>query len=49
MIFSDPARFALAAVHNAEIKLGDRVVIFGMGATGKSGGPLQSMAPSGRR
>ena len=48
MVFTDPARFALAAVHDAEIKLGDRVAIFGMGATGKSSGPLQSMAPSGR-
>lgn len=34
MVFSDPARFALAAVHDAQIKLGDRVAIFGMGAIG---------------
>jgi len=34
MVFTDPARFALAAVHDAEIKLGDRVVLFGMGAIG---------------
>jgi threonine dehydrogenase-like Zn-dependent dehydrogenase len=34
MIFSDPARFALAAVHDAQIKLGDRVAVFGMGAIG---------------
>lgn len=34
MVFSDPARFALAAIHNAEIKLGDRVAIFGLGAIG---------------
>ena len=34
MIFTDPARFALAAVHDAEIKLGDRVAIYGMGAIG---------------
>jgi 2-desacetyl-2-hydroxyethyl bacteriochlorophyllide A dehydrogenase len=34
MVFSDPARFALAAIHDAEIKLGDRVAIFGMGAIG---------------
>lgn len=34
MIFSDPARFALAAVHDATIKLGDRVAVFGMGAIG---------------
>jgi threonine dehydrogenase-like Zn-dependent dehydrogenase len=34
MVFTDPARFALAAVHDAEIKLGDRVAIYGMGAIG---------------
>jgi 2-desacetyl-2-hydroxyethyl bacteriochlorophyllide A dehydrogenase len=34
MVFTDPARFALAAVHDAAIKLGDRVAIFGMGAIG---------------
>ena len=34
MLFTDPAKFALAAVHDAEIKLGDRVAIFGMGAIG---------------
>lgn len=34
MIFTDPARFALGAVHDASIKLGDRVAIFGMGAIG---------------
>jgi 2-desacetyl-2-hydroxyethyl bacteriochlorophyllide A dehydrogenase len=34
MVFTDPARFALAAIHDAEIKLGDRVAIFGMGAIG---------------
>jgi threonine dehydrogenase-like Zn-dependent dehydrogenase len=34
MVFSDPARFALAAVHDAQIKLGDRVAIFGLGAIG---------------
>jgi threonine dehydrogenase-like Zn-dependent dehydrogenase len=34
MVFTDPARFALAAVHDAEVKLGDRVAIFGMGAIG---------------
>lgn len=34
MVFTDPARFALGAVHDAEIKLGDRVAIFGMGAIG---------------
>ena len=34
MVFSDPARFALAGVHDAAIKLGDRVAIFGLGAIG---------------
>ena len=34
MVFSDPARFALAAVHDAAIKLGDRVAVFGLGAIG---------------
>jgi len=34
MVFTDPARFALAAIHDATIKLGDRVAIFGMGAIG---------------
>ncbi len=34
MVFSDPARFALAAVHDAEIKLGDKVAVFGLGAIG---------------
>lgn len=34
MLFTDPARFALAAVHDAAIKLGDHVALFGMGAIG---------------
>jgi threonine dehydrogenase-like Zn-dependent dehydrogenase len=34
MLFSDPARFALGAIHDAAIKLGDRVAIFGLGAIG---------------
>ena len=34
MVFTDPARFALAATHDADIKLGDRVAIFGLGAIG---------------
>jgi len=34
MVFSDPARFALAAVHDAAIHLGDRVAVFGLGAIG---------------
>ena len=34
MVFTDPARFALAAIHDASIKVGDQVAIFGMGAIG---------------
>ena len=34
MPFTDPARFALAGVHDAAIKLGDRVAVFGLGAIG---------------
>jgi threonine dehydrogenase-like Zn-dependent dehydrogenase len=34
MLFADPARFALAAIHDASIKLGDRVAVFGLGAIG---------------
>lgn len=34
MVFTDPARFALVSVHDAQIKLGDRVAVFGMGAIG---------------
>lgn len=34
MVFSDPARFALAAIHDAGIKLGDTVAVFGLGAIG---------------
>jgi threonine dehydrogenase-like Zn-dependent dehydrogenase len=34
MVFSDPARFALVSIHDAQIKLGDRVAVFGMGAIG---------------
>ncbi|HUS17778.1 MAG TPA: zinc-binding dehydrogenase [Chloroflexia bacterium] len=34
MVFTDPARFALAATHDAAIKLGDRVAVFGLGAIG---------------
>ena len=34
MLFTDPACFALSAIHDASIKLGDQVAIFGMGAIG---------------
>jgi threonine dehydrogenase-like Zn-dependent dehydrogenase len=34
MLFTDPARFALAGIHDADIKLGDRVAVFGLGAIG---------------
>jgi 2-desacetyl-2-hydroxyethyl bacteriochlorophyllide A dehydrogenase len=33
-VFVDPALFALQAVHDAAIKVGDRVAVFGMGAIG---------------
>jgi 2-desacetyl-2-hydroxyethyl bacteriochlorophyllide A dehydrogenase len=33
-LFTDPAIFALGAVHDAQIKVGDYVVVFGMGALG---------------
>jgi threonine dehydrogenase-like Zn-dependent dehydrogenase len=33
-LFTDPTIFALGAVHDAQIKVGDRVAIFGMGALG---------------
>jgi len=33
-LFTDPALFALGAVHDAQIKLGDKVAVFGMGAIG---------------
>lgn len=33
-LFTDPAIFALGAVHDAQIKVGDRVAVFGMGAIG---------------
>jgi threonine dehydrogenase-like Zn-dependent dehydrogenase len=34
MLFTDPARFALGAIHDATIKVGDRVAVFGLGAIG---------------
>ncbi len=34
MLFTDPARFALGGIHDAAIKLGDRVAVFGLGAIG---------------
>jgi len=33
-LFTDPALFALAAVHDAQVKLGDRVAVFGCGVLG---------------
>ena len=33
-LFCDPAMFALSAVHDARIKVGDAVAVFGMGAIG---------------
>lgn len=34
VLFTDPAIFALQAVHDAQIKVGDEVAVFGMGALG---------------
>ena len=36
-VFTDPAIFALGAVHDAQIKVGDRVAVFGLGALGLIG------------
>lgn len=33
-LFTDPALFALNAVHDAQVKLGDSVAVFGLGAIG---------------
>ncbi len=33
-VFTDPAIFALGAVHDAQVKVGDRVAVFGLGALG---------------
>jgi threonine dehydrogenase-like Zn-dependent dehydrogenase len=33
-VFTDPTIFALGAVHDAQVKVGDRVAIFGLGALG---------------
>ncbi len=33
-LFTDPAIFALGAIHDAQIKVGDKVAIFGMGVLG---------------
>lgn len=33
-LFTDPTIFALGAVHDAQIKVGDRVAVFGLGALG---------------
>lgn len=33
-LFTDPAIFALNAVHDAQVKLGDNVAVFGLGAIG---------------
>ncbi len=33
-LFTDPALFALAAVHDAQVKVGDRVAVFGCGVLG---------------
>jgi threonine dehydrogenase-like Zn-dependent dehydrogenase len=33
-VFTDPAIFALGAIHDAQVKVGDNVAVFGMGALG---------------
>jgi threonine dehydrogenase-like Zn-dependent dehydrogenase len=33
-VFTDPAIFALGAVHDAHVKVGDNIAVFGMGALG---------------
>ncbi len=43
-LFTDPSIFALAAVHDAQLKIGDRVAIFGMGALGLIAVQLARMA-----
>lgn len=48
MVFSDPARFALAGIHDAAIKLGDRVVVFGLGAIGMLALQMARLSGAGR-
>ena len=48
MIFTDPARFALAAIHDAAIKLGDRVAIFGLGAIGLLAAQMARLSGAGQ-
>jgi len=33
-VFTDPAIFALGAIHDAQVKVGDAIAVFGMGALG---------------
>jgi len=48
MVFTDPARFALAGIHDAAIKLGDRVAIFGLGAIGMLALQMARMSGAGQ-
>ena len=48
MLFTDPAKFALAAVHDAAIKLGDGVAVFGMGAIGMLAIQMARLSGSGQ-
>ncbi|HUV89390.1 MAG TPA: zinc-binding dehydrogenase [Anaerolineae bacterium] len=48
MVFTDPARFALAGIHDAAIKLGDRVAIFGLGAIGMLALPMARLSGAGQ-
>lgn len=48
VVFTDPARFALAAIHDASIKLGDQVAIFGMGAIGLIAVQMAKLSGAGK-
>jgi threonine dehydrogenase-like Zn-dependent dehydrogenase len=48
MVFTDPARFALTGIHDAAIKLGDRVAIFGLGAIGMLALQMARQSGAGR-
>lgn len=47
-LFTDPAIFALQAVHDARIKVGDHVAVFGMGALGLLAVQLARINGAGR-
>jgi len=47
-LFTDPALFALNAVHDAQIKLGDNVAVFGLGAIGLLAVQMARLSGAGR-